>query len=240
MHLSVDDLKKDLYEKASQQRAQGSARFFKTAPGEYGEGDLFVGIPVPHIRNVARKAQHLSLKEIACFVQSPIHEERVFGFIVCVNQFKKTIKDNDSHKQELLVRFYLKNKKYLNNWDLIDITAGSILGIYFLKRERAILFKWIESKSLWDRRLALMTTQGFIRQNDFKDTLLLCQKVLTDHEDLIHKASGWMLREVGKKDVQLLHQFLTQHKNKMPRTMLRYAIEKLSIEQRKKYLAKNE
>lgn len=221
---------------ASQERATTSKRFFKTGPGEYGEGDQFIGITMPQIRLLAKKFQDMTPTEFEKLMRSLIHEERMLGFIICTQQFKHYYKNGNSKDAESRVQSYLKHKRYLNNWDLIDVTAPHILGTYFLDRDRAILKKWITSSSMWDRRLALLTTQQFIRNETYHDTIALCRAVLSDHEDLIHKASGWMLREIGKKNITELRTFLDQYSQKMPRTMLRYAIEKLSDSEKKKYL----
>lgn len=229
---------KDLQSLASNIRAKGASRFFKTGPGEYGEGDLFLGVTVPDVRKVARTYSDLSIVEMQKLMCSKFHEARLLGFIICTNQFQKNLKVGSTQKNKSLVRAYLKNKKFLNNWDLIDVSAPHILGPYYFSSDRGILKKWIRSKSLWDRRLAILTSFYFIRQHDFSTTVYLCEQSLNDHEDLIHKASGWMLREAGKRDELILIHFLETHSQKMPRTMLRYAIEKLTVAQKRKYLSK--
>lgn len=238
--MNLKTTRAQLYKFSSKKRAQQAQRFFKTGKGQYGEGDQFIGVSVPDIRKIAKAAQDISSSEIQELVRSPIHEERLLGFIICSMQYHKARKINDERTEQKLVRFFLKNKKYLNNWDIIDVTVPKLLGPYFLERDRSILHKLIKSKNLWDRRIALMTTFEFVRNADFRNTLEFCELVLNDKEDLIHKASGWMLREIGKRDKKLLLEFLAKHRLSMPRTMLRYSIEKLTPTERAKLLMKSQ
>ncbi len=208
------------------------ARFFKTGPGEYGEGDRFIGVKVPVIRQVAKEFKNLPLAEIECLLHSEIHEERLLALVILVNQFEK----GDDITRKPIYSLYLANTRYINNWDLVDLSAPQIVGGYLENRSRKPLDRLAKSSSLWERRISIVATHWFIRQGDFADTLRIAEKLLNDREDLIHKAVGWMLREVGKRDVVILEEFLGEHCRVMPRTMLRYAIERFPEEKRRGYL----
>lgn len=223
---TAKEVSRKLKEKSSPERARETLRFFKTGPGQYGEGDKFIGTSVPDIREISKNAKDIPFIELQKLVKSPVHEERLAGFIICTLKFLKAKKSE--YEQERVVRFFIRHRKFLNNWDIIDVTVPKVLGEYFLKRERTFLYDLIRSKSLWDRRIAIMSTFTFLKEGDFEDTLNFCEQLLSDKEDLIHKASGWMLREVGKRDKERLLIFLRKHSPKMPRTMLRYSLEKLS------------
>ena len=231
--MTAKDAKKKLKSLASPEVAKSSARFFKTGPGEYGEGDIFIGIKVPTLRSMSREFKALPLEDIETLLSSPIHEERHLALMILVLQVAKC---DDSHRTAVY-DFYLGNTRFINNWDLVDCSAPQVVGGFLLNKPRKRLFDLTKSKCLWERRIAIISTQHFIRHDDFADTLAISQKLLTDKEDLIHKASGWMLREVGKKDQELLVAFLDQHASDMPRTMLRYAIERFPPELRQGYLA---
>ncbi|HPH98978.1 MAG TPA: DNA alkylation repair protein [Chitinophagaceae bacterium] len=218
---------------ANPTKAVGVARFFKTGKGEYGEGDVFLGIAVPQIRIVAKQCKDLSLKEIEKLLQSKIHEERLLGLIILVNQFKKA----DEDKQKQIFDLYLSNTKYINNWDLVDCSAEYIIGGYLVNRSKTILKKLAQSTSIWKKRIAIMATFQFIKQKQHEHTFIIAKILLKDDHDLIHKAVGWMLREVGKRISEAIEEtFLQQHYQQMPRTMLRYAIERFEEKKRKKYL----
>jgi len=221
---------------ANPQKARDLARFFKTGAGEYGAGDKFLGIMVPLQREVAKKYQHLKLEDIQVILQSEFHEFRLTGLLILVAKFEK----GDAKTQKAIYKFYLKNLKHINNWDLVDVTTPKIVGAYLADKplERKILYTLAKSKDLWKKRVAIVATAAFIRKNDFADTLKISQILLTDKHDLIHKAVGWMLREVGKKNQKIEELFLQKHYLKMPRTMLRYAIEKFEEKKRKSYLRK--
>lgn len=206
--------------------------FFKTGKGDYGEGDIFVGLKVPLQRKLAREFKDLSLAEIGELLNSSIHEERLISLIILIDKYQKT----DEKGKKLIFNFYLKQRKGINNWDLVDISAPKILGRYLLEKDKGILFKFAVSKNLWERRIAIISTQEFIKNNNFKTTLQIASMLIKDEHDLIHKAVGWMLREIGKKDIALEEKFLRVHYKEMPRTMLRYAIEKFPETKRKKYL----
>lgn len=224
-----------LREFAKPSRATTVARFFKTGPGEYGHGDRFLGVRVPEIRLVVREFELLPDSQIKSLACSPWHEERMLGFLIWVRQFQRA--KSEPVRQAEIVRLYLTHRRHLNNWDLVDVTAPQLLGVYLAERSRSVLRRFARSKKLWERRIAIVTTQEFIRRLDFKDTLRIAEMFLGDSEDLIHKATGWMLREMGKRDVKPLLAFLDRHAARMPRTMLRYAIERLSVTQKKKYMA---
>lgn len=229
----LSSIKKDLSNVSSRSRAEASKRFFKTAKGQYGYGDMFIGIKVPDQRIVARKYKNLSLIEIKKLLSSKVHEYRLTALLILVLQYKSA----NTQSRMQIVKFYLTHKKWVNNWDLVDSSAGYILGDYLSdKKDRKILYKLVTSQNIWDRRIAIVATQAFIAKNDFRDTLRLAEILLTDTHDLIHKATGWMLREVGKRSLPDLKKFLDKHAHEMPRTMLRYAIEKFSEVERNHYI----
>lgn len=234
-------VKKDLAAFARLNRVSDYLRFFKAGPGEYGEGDEFIGVRVPDSRIVAKDHKDLPLSEIQKLLDSPIHEERFVGLVILINRFKvaQNKKTLDSNTQTEIFDFYLKNlyAQRVNNWDLIDSTAP-YLGYYLLGRPGTTKFldTLVKSESLWERRAAVMFTFAFIREFELDDTLRLCKKLLNDKHDLMHKACGWMLRELGKQDLGALREFLEENVTKMPRTMLRYAIEKMSERERQMWL----
>ena len=212
--------------------AEHSQRFFKTGKGEYGEGDRFLGIRVPVIRRQVKTCQGASLLDVEKLLKSRFHEERLMALLLLVHKFKR----GDEKDRAAIYHLYLDRTQYINNWDLVDCSAPTIVGGYLEDRNRRILHKLAKSVSLWERRIAIMATYQFIRNKDFDDTLALSAKLLTDQEDLIHKAMGWMLREVGNRDQKVEKAFLNTHYKNMPRTMLRYAIEKFPQATRKRYL----
>ena len=225
-------MRKKLRKLADPAIAAHSQRFFKTGKGEYGEGDRFLGIRVPEIRKEVRKYQGASLIEVEKLLKSKYHEERLMALLLLVHKFKR----GDLEHKAAIYHLYLDRTQYINNWDLVDCSAPAVVGGYLEDRNRRILRKLAGSPSLWERRIAIMATYQFIRHKDFDDTLALSEKLLTDEEDLIHKAVGWMLREVGNRDQKLEKAFLKRHYKNMPRTMLRYAIEKFPQATRKRYL----
>lgn len=216
----------------NQQIAAHSQRFFRTAPGEYGEGDLFLGVRVPVLRTLASQHRTTDLSQICRCLQSPYHEMRLFSLIWLANHFQR----GDTKVQAEVYKQYVENRRYINNWDLVDTSAAKIIGAYLTERSRKPLYQWAKSPSLWDRRIAIISTYHFIRAGDYDDTLRLSQLLLNDKEDLIHKAVGWMLREIGKRDLATEERFLKSAYQQMPRTMLRYAIEKFTEPRRKQYL----
>ncbi|WP_138429046.1 DNA alkylation repair protein [Fodinibius saliphilus] len=227
------EVQQALRENENPERAERSQKFFKTGPGEYGEGDRFLGIPMPQIRAIAKNYDELSLPETEKLLQSKWHEERLCALVIMVQQTQKA--DDQSRKE--LFNLYKRNTKYVNNWDLVDSSAHNIAGRYLVDHNRAILYSWAKSNNLWERRIAIISTLYFIRQEEYKDTLALAKILLRDNHHLIHKAVGWMLREVGNRDRIREENFLEQHATEMPRTMLRYAIEKFPEDKRQHYLA---
>ncbi|KHD89970.1 MAG: DNA alkylation repair protein [Bdellovibrio sp. ArHS] len=226
-------IQKDILKKRKPARAQTLQRFFKTAPGEYAEGDIFWGLTVPESRSIAKKYADLSLKDVRVLIKSKIHEERLIGLLILVGRFAKS----PEKEQEKIYQFYLKNTRYINNWDLVDSSAEYIVGSYLYERDRSILCELAKSPSLWERRIAMLSTFHFIKRGEYKDTLKIAKILLNDPHDLIHKAVGWMLREAGKRvSEQDMRKFLDVHAPKMPRTMLRYAIERLPATDRQYYL----
>ena len=232
--MKFEEWKNELMDLADSEKAKVLSSFFKTGKGEYGEGDVFIGITVPKNRNVAKKYIDSTFEDIKSLLHSPIHELRLSALISLVLKFKK-FKDDNIRKS--IVDFYLANTAYVNNWDLVDLSCPYILGEYLLHHPHDILFKLSKSKNMWEQRIALVSTLTLIRNGFFDTTISLAQEYLTHPHNLIHKATGWMLREVGKKDIEVLRSFLNTHTSKMPRTALRYAIEKFSAEERKSYLS---
>ncbi|MFH1244623.1 MAG: DNA alkylation repair protein [bacterium] len=212
-------------------RATHSLRFFKTGVGEYGEGDKFLGLTVPQIRSTVNQYwRTLSLKGTILLLHNSFHEARLTALLILVAKYQH------HSDQKQIYQLYLANTSFINNWDLVDSSAHKIIGDYLLTRPRDVLYRLVKSKSLWERRISIIATFAFIAQGDYADALHLAQLLRDDSHDLIHKAVGWTLREVGKKDQTLLLQFLDTHAGKMPRTMLRYAIEKLTPSARQHYL----
>ncbi|HEY5994111.1 MAG TPA: DNA alkylation repair protein [Gallionellaceae bacterium] len=218
---------------ADPERAELVARYFKTAPGEYGHGDKFLGLAVPVVRKAVKQYAAASLATAEKLLQSEYHEIRLFALLLLVARHAKA----DAAEQDEVYRFYLNNTRYINNWDLVDSSAPYIVGAYLLDRDKSILYELAASPSLWERRIAVLSTFWFIREGRFDDSLRIAELLLNDREDLIHKAVGWMLREVGKRDLAVEEKFLKAHCRSMPRTMLRYAIEKFGEPERKKYLS---
>ena len=235
----IDELKADLRKFASSERAKILARFFKTGPGQYGEGDVFIGATVPQSRAVAKAYKDLLLEEISTLLHSRVHEERLVALFILIEQFKAAGQRRDEKTREKIYRFYLDNTAYINNWDLVDLSASRIVGPYLEDKPKDILRKLAPSKSLWERRIAILSTFHFIKQGDPKYSLEIAGMLLQDDHDLIHKAVGWMLREIGKYcSERALTRFLDKHASTMPRTALRYAIEKFPEGKRRKYLTR--
>ncbi|MFM7059369.1 MAG: DNA alkylation repair protein [Planctomycetota bacterium] len=234
--MTANDARRKLKSPASPDVAKSSVRFFRTGPGQYGEGDTFIGIKVPTLRTVSREFRSLPLEEIESLLNSPIHEERHLALMVLVLQVAKC----DAAYRRAAFDFCLENTKFINNWDLVDCSAPQVVGGYLLDKSRRPLVELTKSQSLWERRIAIVSTQHFIRHDDLADTLAISQRLLKDEEDLIYKAAGWMLREVGKKAKGVLEAFLDQHGTVMPRTMLRYAIEHFSPDQRRACLRRKQ
>jgi 3-methyladenine DNA glycosylase AlkD len=228
-------IRKNLHALADVERAVGSARFFKTGVGEYGEGDKFLGVTVPQVRSLVGMGDDLSQTGLLSLLRSEWHEERLLALLILGRRFKRA--KGDERKRKGVVDLYLANTRWVNNWDLVDSSAPCILGEWLLQRDRGILRQLASSASLWEQRIAVLATFAFIRAGEFSDTLRLCRLLVSHPHDLMHKACGWMLREVGKRNLAALRTFLDQNTPKMPRTMLRYAIEKLPEQERRRYLA---
>lgn len=227
-------LKKDLKEIENKEKSKILSKFFKTGKGEYGEGDVFLGITVPNVRIIAKKYLHLELSELQILLSSKVHEYRLIALLILIDKYKKT---NLSGKKEIF-NFYLANTKNINNWDLVDLSAGYIVGDYLYKKDKSVLYKLAKSDNLWEKRISIISTFNFIKNNNFEDTLKISKILLNDEHDLIHKAVGWMLREVGKRNKQVEKDFLNKYYKKMPRTMLMYSIERFSDSERRFYLEK--
>jgi 3-methyladenine DNA glycosylase AlkD len=209
-------------------------RFFKTGPGEYGAGDVFLGVKVPRIRALVRELHALPLGEIETLLGSAIHEERMLALLLLVRRFER---GRDEDGRRAIHELYLANTARVNSWDLVDATAPRLVGAFLERRGRGVLRRLIRSGSMWERRIAMVATLHFIRAGDLDDTFRLAARLLDDPEDLLHKAAGWMLREAGKRDRPALERFLGRHCERMPRVMLRYAIEQLPEPERRRWLA---
>lgn len=214
-------------------KAQSLARFFKTGKGEYGEGDVFWGLTVPEQRRIAKKHSSLSLSEVEKLLHSKVHEHRLTALLLLGEKYRK----GDCSGKEEIYRLYLRNTKRVNNWDMVDLSAPHIIGDYVLDGDKTILRKLANSANLWERRIAILATFPGIKENKFDEALNIAELLLRDRDDLIHKAVGWMLREIGKRDQEVEEQFLKRHYRLMPRTMLRYAIERFDEKKRKFYLS---
>ena len=212
--------------------AEHSQRFFKTGKGEYGAGDKFLGIRAPVIRQHVRMHRSAPLRAVVALLKSPWHEERLFAVLSLADRFKQ----RDEKVRKAVFDTYIEHRQYVNNWDLVDCSAHIVVGGWLESRSRKLLYRYARSKVLWERRIAIMSTYHFIRLRDFDDTLAIAEILLNDEEDLIHKASGWMLREVGNRHFPTEEKFLKKHYLSMPRTMLRYAIEKFPEKKRQAYL----
>ncbi len=232
MNMNANEISNRLKKMGNKEDARFLQGFFKTGPGQYGEGDIFLGVRVPAVRKLAGEYNDLSLKETLSLLKSPYHEVRLFALISLVNTFATT----DESTQKKTYDLYLANTSHINNWDLVDISAPNIVGAYLFTKSRKPLYQLAKSKSLWERRIAVLATFHFIKNNQFEDSIRIAEVLLHDKEDLIHKAVGWMLREVGKRNSESAEKFLRKYCREMPRTMLRYAIEKFTPERRKMFL----
>ncbi len=233
--MKAADVQNDLKSVADSDKAAILQRFFKTGPGHYGEGDIFIGVLVPQLRQIAKKFSQLPLEEIRSLLYSHIHEERLIALLILVWRYRYRASSNK--EKEEIMKFYLDHIKQVNNWDLVDLSAPNIVGVHLLvdNKDRTLLYRLARSANVWERRIAIVATLHFIRKGEFSDTLKIAAILLHDKHDLIHKAVGWMLREVGKRDVAAEEAFLDKHCNVMPRTMLRYAIERLPESKRLHY-----
>jgi 3-methyladenine DNA glycosylase AlkD len=228
----LKSVEEELQKLANPEKAKILSGFFKTAMGEYGEGDIFLGIPVPKQRKIAKQYSDLPLKGVQKLLLSKIHEYRLVALIILIHQYGKV---NKSGRKEIF-DFYLSNKRHINNWDLVDLSAPNIIGDYLMDKNRAVLYKLVKSDNLWEKRIAIMATFTFIRNNEFEDTFHIAEILLNDRHDLIQKAVGWMLREIGKRSRDNEEEFLIKYYREMPRTMLRYAVERFDEQKRRLYL----
>jgi 3-methyladenine DNA glycosylase AlkD len=228
----VKEIRSRLHKLGDRQKAQFLQGFFKTGPGGYGEGDIFLGIRVPEIRELSSKYKTLTTQETLPMLRSPIHEERLLALLLLIRAFSK----GDDPVRKQIYRIYLDNTQSINNWDLVDISAPHIVGAFLIDKSKKPLYQLAKSNNLWERRIAIMATFHFIRDHQFSEALRISKILLLDKEDLIHKAVGWMLREIGKRDMECEELFLKEHYKQMPRTMLRYAIEKFPPSKRRMYL----
>jgi 3-methyladenine DNA glycosylase AlkD len=233
--MSLTSIRNSFKQASNKEHAAVLQRFFKTGPGEYGEGDVFIGIKVPTLRKISKGFYHLTLDELNVLLKSPIHEERLTSLFILVKKFEK----GNQKERKNIFKFYIKNTKKINNWDLVDLSAPNIVGEYLTAKDHDLLFKLASSKNLWERRIAIMATFQFIKSKQFDTTFRIAEMLLDDKHDLIHKAVGWMLREIGKRDLAAEENFLLKFYKKMPRTMLRYAIEKFPEKKRLAYLKGN-
>lgn len=228
-------IRKRLRQLSNKEIAGHSQRFFKTGEGEYGEGDKFLGVRVPVLRKLAKEFRGIALNEVILLLKSRFHEERLLSLFILIDLYKAS----DNQEKEKIYGLYLTHARSINNWDLVDSSAEHIAGAYLWKKNTSPLYALAESNNLWERRISIMSTFCFIKQNDFRDALKISEILLSDKEDLIHKAVGWMLREVGKRNILIEEAFLKRHSKIMPRTMLRYAIEKFPETKRKIYMNKS-
>lgn len=227
----------ELQSVASTEKATHLSRFFKTGPGEYGEGDRFLGIPVPLTRNIAKANIDTPLEELQILLHSPWHEARLCALLILVERFKK--KKTTDEERCNIYQFYLKNTRHCNNWDLVDLSCPTIVGGYLLHQpDHRLLYRLAESDNLWEQRIAIVSTIALIRHDQFDDTLALSMKLMNHKHDLMHKAVGWMLREIGKRNRDVLSEFLDEYATRLPRTALRYAIEHYPEEERQAFLQK--
>ncbi|MDR0864632.1 MAG: DNA alkylation repair protein [Candidatus Symbiothrix sp.] len=234
--MNAEFILQELLSVANPEKAAFLQRFFKTGKGQYAEGDVMLGIVVPLTRDIVKKCPKLPFNEIQILIDSEYHEARLAGFLFLVKQFKKA----PAEEQKAIFDFYLKNARKANNWDLVDVTCRDVIGLYLLDNEegRGVLYQLAESDNLWEQRIAIVSTWTFIKHKQLDDTLAIAEKLLNHRHDLMHKAVGWMLREAGKKDREVLVDFLEKHYKKMPRTALRYAIEHFSPEERAYFMKK--
>ncbi len=232
--MTAEKIREELEALSTPEKRDFLPYFFKTGTGQYGEGDKFLGVVVPDSRRVAKEYKDIPFLEIKALLNSEYHECRLCALLILVERFKKA----DEQGREDIYEFYLSHTHRINNWDLVDLSSQYIVGEYLLDKDRSVLYKLADSELLWDQRIAVLATFPFIRNNDFKDLLALSKKLLYHKHDLMHKAVGWLLREAGKKDKTVLVEFLDRHYREMPRTMLRYSIEKLTPEERAHYMKK--
>jgi 3-methyladenine DNA glycosylase AlkD len=229
-------VRQDIRKVATTARAKVNQWFFKTGPGEYGEGDRFLGVTLPALRMLARRYERLSIADLQRLIRSPWHEERLLALLILIRQYAEA----DRAGRSAIYLFYLRNTASINSWDLVDVSAAPIVGAHLLERDRSRLRRLARSGLLWERRIAMIATLYFIKRREYDDALAIAALLLSDRQDLIHKAVGWMLREIGKRDPAIEKRFLDKHAPEMPRTMLRYAVERFPPRTRRKYLRMRE
>ena len=234
--MTAQFIQEELSSVANSEKAVFLQKFFKTGKNQYAEGDVFLGIIVPVSRNIARANRKTPLNELQILLNSPYHEARLVALMILVEQFKKAGEET----REMIFSFYLRNTSHINNWDLVDLSCVSIVGSHLLNKDRSVLYQMAGSTLLWDQRIAIVSTLAFIREREFEDTLDIARKLLSHPHDLIHKATGWMLREVGKRSLDTLIGFLEENATRMPRTALRYSIEHLSGQDREYFMKKRD
>ncbi len=230
--MTVRNIRRKLQQLGSKDKAKVLQRFFKTGPGEYGEGDVFIGVRVPDLRKLAKEYQAITIKEVMQLLRSTIHEERFFALLILVSKYSK---GNETVKKKIY-ELYLQNTQFINSWDLVDGSAQHIVGAFLMDKGKKPLYLLAKSKNLWERRIAILSTFHFIKHDNYTETLKISKILLLDEQDLIHKAVGWMLREIGKRHITTEEIFMKKYYKKMPRIMLRYAIEKFPEPKRQKYL----
>jgi len=230
--MTAKQLQQELDEAGNAHDARFLQRFFKTGPGQYGEGDIFIGVRVPVTRKIAAGYRTLTLKEIERLLESPVHEHRLAAVIIMAEESKRA----DEPLKKALYDLYLKRSDRINNWDIVDVSCPAVVGSYLIDKPKNVLYALARSDSIWERRIAIISTMSFIKQGELHDTFAIAELLLQDTHDLIHKAAGWMLREAGQKNEKALRSFLDKHTPVMPRTMLRYAIEKFTPKDRQQYL----
>ena len=230
--MDIRIIQSELKALANKKNAEVARRFFKTGPGEYGEGDIFLGIRVPVLRKLAKNFRTISIEEAGQLLKSPIHEERLLSLFILIHIYS----GGEGPVKRKVYDLYLKNTEFINNWDLVDSSAEHIAGNYLLNKKKNPIYRLARSENLWERRISIMSTFCFIKHGQYSETLKIGKILLNDKEDLIHKAVGWMLREVGKRNLPLEEEFLKENYKDMPRTMLRYAIEKFPESKRQRYL----
>jgi 3-methyladenine DNA glycosylase AlkD len=232
MPIALLEIQERVRREANPEVARQLQRFFKTGPGQYGEGDIFLGIRVPDLRRLANAFEDVPVLVLPLLLTSFYHEERMLALLLMIRRFEK----GDERAREMICRLYLSNTRHINSWDLVDVSAPHIVGAYLQHKDKAPLYELARSSMLWERRISMVATFHDIRRHHFDDALAISALLLADKEDLIHKAAGWMLREIGKRNASVLDRFLIRYYRKMPRTMLRYAIEKFPEEKRTAYL----
>lgn len=230
--MTVKNIQRKLQQLGNRKTADALRRFFKTGPGEYGEGDVFIGVRVPELRKLVKEYPDITIKEVMQLLNSTIHEERFFALLMLINKFSK---GNETVKKRIY-ELYLQHTKFINSWDLVDGSAHHIVGAFLMDKNKEPVYRLAKSKNLWERRIAILSTFHFIKHDNYLETLKISKILLTDDQDLIHKAVGWMLREIGKRHMSTEEIFLKKYHKRMPRTMLRYAIEKFPESKRQKYL----